>query len=413
MELKRIVITGTGVISPVGKTTQDFWNALLEGKSGLGPVTLFDTTDHRCTIAAEVKDFDPAEYMEPAEARKNDRFCQFALAASAEAVKDAGLAESGIPAERIGVLIGSGIGGLQTLEAEVEKLVTRGPRRVSPMLIPKMIGDMSSGIVSIQHGFKGPNFTAISACSSATHSIGEAFWILQRGDADVMVCGGAEAAITATGMAGFASMRAMSTRNDDPTTASRPFDKDRDGFVMAEGAGILILETLESAEARGANILAEFIGYGATADANHITSPADDGSGAAGAIKMAMKHAKIKPEDIGYINAHGTSTPMNDKFETRAIKSVFGDHAYKVPVSSTKSMTGHGLGTAGAWETIVCALAVKNNIVPPTMNYTTPDPECDLDYVPNKAREVEVDVALNINLGFGGHNATGLVRKFK
>lgn len=413
MELKRIVITGTGVISPVGNTTADFWQNLLAGKSGLGQITGFDTEGHRCTIAGEVKDFDPAQYMEPAAAKKIDRFCQFAIAASNEAVEEAGLKDSSVPAERIGVLIGSGIGGLATLEEEVEKLVTKGPRRVSPMLIPKMIGDMSSGIVSIHHGFKGPNFTAVSACASSTHSIGEAFWILQRGDADVMITGGAEAAITPVGMAGFASMRAMSTRNDDPQGASRPFDKDRDGFVMGEGAGVIVMETLESAQARGANIIAEFIGYGATADANHITSPAEDGSGAAAAITMAMKHAKVEAGDVSYINAHGTSTPMNDKFETRAIKSVFGDHAPNIPISSTKSMTGHGLGTAGAWETIVCALAVQKDQIPPTINYTTPDPECDLDYVPNKARECKVDVALNINLGFGGHNATGLLRKFK
>ena len=281
------------------------------------------------------------------------------------------------------------------------------------MLIPKMIGDMSSGLVSIRHGFKGPNYTAVSACASGTHAIGEAFWAIKRGDADIMVTGGAEAAITPVGIAGFASMRAMSTRNDDPLTASRPFDADRDGFVMAEGSGILILESLESAQARGAEIIAEFIGYGATADASHITAPASDGSGAARAIEMAIKHAGISKDEVTYINAHGTSTPLNDKFETLAIKSVFGDRAYKIPVSSTKSMTGHSLGTAGAWETIVCALAAKNNVVPPTINYTTPDPNCDLDYVPNEAREVDMNVALNINLGFGGHNATGLVKKFK
>ena len=412
MNLKRIVITGMGVVASNGHNVEEFWDALLNGKSGVGKITHFDASEYRTQIAGEVNGLDLEPYLDPKAARQMDRFCQHAIVAAEEAVLQSGIKDADIPQERIGVLIGSGIGGLQTLEEECRKLHDRGPRRVSPLLIPKMIGDMSSGLVSIRHGFKGPNFTAVSACASGTHSIGEAFWILQRGDADVMVCGGAEAAIVPLGISGFASMRAMSTRNDDPLTASRPFDAERDGFVMAEGSGVLIMETLESAQARGAEIIAEFVGYGATADAVHITSPASDGSGAAGAVKMAMKHGGLNTEDVSYINAHGTSTPLNDKFETLAYKSVFGDRAYNIAVSSTKSMTGHGLGTAGAWETIVCALAVSRNVVPPTINLVNPDPECDLDYVSDGAREVDVNVALNVNLGFGGHNAAVIVKKF-
>jgi 3-oxoacyl-[acyl-carrier-protein] synthase II len=410
---KRVVITGVGAIASNGNNIDEFWNALQNGVSGIGHITAFDASEYRCQIAGEVKGFDAEEYIGKKEARGMDRFCHFAVKASDEAVAMAGISTDDIDPHRIGVLIGSGIGGLQTLEDEARKLFEKGPKRVSPMLIPKMIGDMSSGLVSIRHGFRGPNYTAVSACASGTHAIGEAWWTIKRGDADIMITGGAEAAITPVGIAGFASMRAMSTRNDDPLAASRPFDADRNGFVMAEGSGVLVLESLDSALARGADIIAEFIGYGATADASHITAPASDGSGAARAIEMAINHAGISKDEVTYINAHGTSTPLNDKFETLAIKSVFGDRAYKIPVSSTKSMTGHSLGTAGAWETIVCALAAKNNVVPPTINYTTPDPDCDLDYVPNEAREVDMNVALNINLGFGGHNATGLVKKFK
>ena len=410
---KRVVITGMGVIASNGNNVNDFWEALKSGKSGIGPITAFDASEFRTQIAGEVKDFNIEDYMDRKEARGLDRFCHFAVAASDEAVKMAGITADNYDLDRVGVLIGSGVGGLQTLEDETRKLVAKGPRRVAPLLIPKMICDMSSGIVSIRHGFRGPNFTAVSACASGTHSIGEASWIIKRGDADIMICGGTEASIVPIGVAGFASMRAMATRNDDPPGASRPFDKDRDGFVMAEGSGILVLESLDSALARGAEIIAEFIGYGASADANHITSPAADGNGASRAIEAAMKHAGIGPNDVDYINAHGTSTAMNDKFETLAIKNVFGKQAYNIPISSTKSMTGHALGTAGAWETIICALACKHDIVPPTINYTTPDPDCDLDYVPNIAREVEVNIALNINLGFGGHNGTGLIKKYK
>ncbi|MCM8525818.1 MAG: beta-ketoacyl-ACP synthase II [Lentisphaeraceae bacterium] len=409
---RRVVITGIGVIASNGNNVTEFWDALKSGKSGIDRITGFDPSEYRCQIAGEVKGFDIDEYFGKKEARGMDRFCHFALKAADEAIEMAGVSSDKTDPHRIGVLIGSGIGGLKTLEENVESLIEKGPKRVSPMLIPKMIGDMSSGLVSIRHGFRGPNYTAVSACASGTHAIGEAWWTIKRGDADIMITGGAEAAITPVGIAGFASMRAMSTRNEDPQAASRPFDQDRDGFVMAEGSGILVLESLESAQARGAEIIAEFIGYGATGDASHITAPAADGSGASRAIEMAIKHAGISKEDVTYINAHGTSTPYNDKFETLAIKNVFGDRAYKIPVSSTKSMTGHALGTAGAWETITCALAVKNNVVPPTINYTTPDPDCDLDYVPNEAREAEMNVALNINLGFGGHNATGLVKKF-
>ncbi|MCM8540241.1 MAG: beta-ketoacyl-ACP synthase II [Lentisphaeraceae bacterium] len=409
---RRVVITGIGVIASNGNNVNEFWDALKSGKSGIGRITHFDPAEYRCQIAGEVKGFDVDEYFGKKEARGMDRFCHFAMKAADEAIEMAGVSSDNYDPHRIGVLIGSGIGGLKTLEENVESLITKGPKRVSPMLIPKMIGDMSSGLVSIRHGFRGPNYTAVSACASGTHAIGEAWWTIKRGDADIMITGGAEAAITPVGIAGFSSMRAMSTRNDDPTTASRPFDQDRDGFVMAEGSGVLVLESLESAQARGAEIIAEFIGYGATGDATHITTPAADGSGASRAIEIALKHAGIDKDEVTYINAHGTSTPYNDKFETLAIKNVFGDRAYKIPVSSTKSMTGHALGTAGAWETIACALAVKNNVVPPTINYTTPDPECDLDYVPNEAREADMNVALNINLGFGGHNATGLVKKF-
>lgn len=410
---RRVVITGIGVIASNGNSVPEFWSALQNGVSGIGRITSFDPAEYRCQIGGEVKNFDPAEYLGDKEARGMDRFCQFAIKAADEAIAMAGVNADDLDPHSIGVLIGSGVGGLKTLEEECEKLVTKGPRRVSPMLIPKMIGDMSSGLVSIRHGFKGPNYTAVSACASGTHAIGEAWWTIKRGDAEIMITGGAEAALTPVGVAGFSSMRAMSTRNDDPQAASRPFDADRDGFVMAEGSGILVLESLESAQARGAEIIAEFVGYGATGDASHITAPASDGSGAARAMKIALKHAGLDTSAVSYINAHGTSTPLNDKFETLAIKTVFGDQAYKIPVSSTKSMTGHSLGTAGAWETIVCALAVKNNVVPPTINYTTPDPDCDLDYVPNTARETSVDVALNINLGFGGHNATGIIKKFK
>ena len=412
MSKKRVVITGLGVVASNGNNVDEFWHSITNGISGLGPITHFDASAYRTQIAGEVKGLDMDQYMSPKEQKKIDRFCHFAVAASKQAVDQAGIMDESIDKTRVGVLIGSGIGGLATLEEEITKLNDKGPRRVSPLLIPKMIGDMSSGIVSIQFGFQGPNYTAVSACASGTHAIGEAYWAIQRGDADIMLCGGAEAAITPVGIAGFASMKAMSTRNDDPQGASRPFDADRDGFVMAEGGGALVMETLESAQARGAEIIAEFIGYGATGDASHITAPASDGNGAARAIEMAINHAGISKDEVTYINAHGTSTPLNDKFETIAIKSVFGDDT-KIPISSTKSMTGHALGAAGAWETIVCALAVQNDIAPPTINYTTPDENCDLDYVPNEARKVEMNVALNINLGFGGHNATGLIKKFK
>ena len=412
MTKKRVVITGLGVVASNGNNVDEFWNSITNGISGIDKITHFDASAFRTQIAGEVKGLDMDQYLSPKEQKKIDRFCHFAVAASAQAVEQAGIDDESLDKTRIGVLIGSGIGGLQTLEQEITKLNDKGPRRVSPLLIPKMIGDMSSGIVSIQHGFQGPNYTAVSACASGTHAIGEAYWAIVRDDADIMVCGGAEAALTPVGIAGFASMKAMSQRNAEPKTASRPFDAERDGFIMAEGGGALILESLESAEARGANIIAEFIGYGASGDASHITAPASDGNGAARAIKIALKHAGISPEEVSYINAHGTSTPLNDKYETIAIKSVFGDDT-KTPISSTKSMTGHALGAAGAWETIVCALAVQNDIIPPTINLNNPDPDCNLDYVPHVARKTEVNVALNINLGFGGHNATGLIKKYK
>lgn len=413
MKDKRVVITGTGIISSIGNSTEEFWNSLMEVKSGIGPITNFDATDFRTKVAGEVKDFDVTEYMTKKEARKLDPFCQFAIAASDEAIKQAGLdAEGSFDPERVGVLVGSGIGGMSALENLSKTMLSRGPGRVSPFTVPMMIGDMASGNLSIRYGFKGPNFGVVSACATATHSIGEAWWMIKRGDADIMLAGGAEACVTEQGMAGFCAMKAMSERNDDPLTASRPFDKDRDGFVMCEGAGILVLESLENAEKRGATILAELVGYGATGDAGHITAPDENGTGAAKAMTIALEHAGLKPEDVDYYNAHGTSTPLNDKFETKAVKRAFGDHAYKLAISSTKGLTGHGLGAAGGLETIACIKAINESMVPCTANYTTPDEDCDLDIIPNTPRKMEVNVAMNMNLGFGGHNGAVIVKKF-
>ena len=409
----RVVITGMGVVSPLGNDRETFWDALLSGKSGIGPITHFDASQFPSRIAGEVKHFDPLNYMEKKDARRMDRFVQFAVAAAKMALEDAAFDMQSIDPDRVGVYIGSGIGGLNTWEEQHRILLEKGPRRVSPFFIPMMIANMASGQVSIMTGAKGPNSAAISACATGTHAIGAAFRIIQRGEADAMLAGGAEATITPTAFAGFSSMKALSTsRNDEPTKASRPFDKDRDGFVMSEGSGVLLLERLEHAVARGARIYAEVAGYGMSGDAYHLTSPAPGGEGAARCMKRALQDAGLRPEDVGYINAHGTSTDYNDVLETMAIKSTFGAHAHKVAISSTKSMTGHLLGAAGAVEAIATALALKDQILPPTINYETPDPECDLDYVPNESRRAEIAAAISNSLGFGGHNATIALKKF-
>ncbi|MGF7185135.1 3-oxoacyl-[acyl-carrier-protein] synthase II [Desulfitispora alkaliphila] len=409
----RVVITGMATISPVGIGLKDFWSNLVAGKSGIGPVTRFDAQDFPTRIAGEVKDFDPKEYIDKKEARRMDRFTQFAIAASRMAVEDAKLDLEKIDLDRAGTILGSGIGGMDTLEKQANTLYDKGPGRVSPFFVPMMICNMAAGQVSINLGFKGPNTTVVTACASGTNAIGDAFKVIQRGDADVMVTGGTEASISPLAFSGFCSMKAMSTRNDDPQKASRPFDSDRDGFVMGEGAGILILETLEHALNRGAKIYAEIVGYGYTADAHHITAPAPGGIGAAASMQKALQDGGINLEEVDYINAHGTSTDLNDKYETMAIKQVFGEHAYKLDVSSTKSMTGHLLGAAGAIELVACAMAIENGLIPPTINYENKDEDCNLNYVPNKAKEKSVNVAISNSLGFGGHNATLAVKKYE
>lgn len=416
MNSRRVVVTGIGAVSSIGNSVDAMWESLLAGKSGIGPVTKFDASAYRTRIAGEVRDLDVSKYMTEKEARRLDDFCLYAIAAGDEAMKDAGLGidlRDGSLADpnRVGVCVGSGIGGMRTMEEQCMKLLQQGPSKVSPFLIPMMIIDMASGSLSMRYGAKGPNHAVVSACSTASHSIGESYWMVKRGDADIMITGGAEASVSRLGFAGFCSMKALSQRNDEPTKASRPFDKDRDGFVMSEGAGILILEEYEHAKARGAKIYAEVVGYGATGDAYHITSPAPGGEGGARALSMALKNAGLNPEDVDYINAHGTSTSLNDKFETAAIKTAFGEHAYKLAMSSTKGCMGHSLGAAGGLETIVCIKTLQTGVIPPTINYETPDPECDLDCTPNTPRERKVDVALNTNLGFGGHNAVIIVKK--
>jgi len=403
---RRVVVTGQGVMCPLGTDVEEFWKRLIAGESGIGPVTRFDTTGFDTRFAGEVRDFHPERYMDRKDIRRADLFVQFAVAASAEAVKQAAIRDGAVDPDRFGVIVGSGIGGIATFEEQHRTLLEKGPGRVSPFFIPMMISDMASGQVSIVFGAKGPNYCTVSACSSGAHAIGEALRIIQGNEADVMITGGAEAPVTPVSFAGFCSMKAMSTRNDEPTRASRPFDSQRDGFVMGEGAGILILEELEHAKRRGARILAEVVGYGATGDAHHMTAPAPEGEGAARAMRAAIHDSCHPAESFGYVNAHGTSTPLNDKFETQAIKSVFGEHARKIAVSSTKSMTGHLLGAAGGLETIICVLALERQILPPTINYENPDPDCDLDYVPNKARSVDLRTALSNSLGFGGHNVT-------
>jgi len=410
--VNRVVVTGIGAVSPLGLDVPTMWQALISGKSGVDRITQFDSEGIDSQIAAEVKGFDPAQFMDRKEIRHTDRFVQFALSAAHQAVKQANLQINDANAGDIGTLIGVGIGGLNTLLSEHVVLRERGARRVSPFLIPMIITDMASGQVAIRFGAKGPNFGVTSACASGSDAIGEAFEIIRRGDAKAMITGGAESTINDLAFAGFCAARALSTRNDDPQRASRPFDANRDGFVMGEGAGVLILESLDFATQRGATILAEIVGYGATGDAYHITQPAEKGEGGARAMVKALAKAGLKPSQIDYINAHGTSTPLNDKNETMAIKTVFGSDAYKIPVSSTKSMMGHLLGAAGAVEALVCILTINHSIIPPTINLTTPDPDCDLDYVPNVARQTTVSTALSNVFGFGGHNSTLIFKKF-
>lgn len=412
MEKRRVVVTGIGAVTPLGNDAETTWNNIIEGVSGIGPVTRLNADDFPAKVAAEVKEFNVENFIDRKDARKMDRFTHYAVAASLMAVKDSGLEITDENAPRVGVWIGSGIGGMETFEQQHETFMNRGYRRVSPFFVPMMIPDMATGQVSITLGARGFNSCTVTACATGTNSIGDAFKVIQRGDADVMVTGGAEAPITKMSFAGFCANTALST-NQDPQKASRPFDKNRDGFVMGEGAGIVVLEDLEHALARGAKIYAEIVGYGATGDAYHITAPAPEGEGGARAMKMALDDAGLAPEEVGYINAHGTSTEYNDKYETMAIKSVFGEHAYKLTVSSTKSMTGHLLGAAGGIEAIFTVLALNEGILPPTINLETPDPDCDLDYVPNAARKQQVNAAISNSLGFGGHNATIAFRKYE
>ncbi len=402
---KRVVVTGMGVVASLGHNVDEFWTSIVAGRSGVDRVTLFDAKDYSCQIGSEVRNWDPAQHMDPKEVRRNDRYTHFGFVASQQAIADAKLDMTKEDADRVGVIIGSGIGGMWTIENQHKVLLERGPRKVSPFMIPALISNMCGGLVAIELGARGPNFGVVSACSTATHAIGESLRMIRRGEADVMVCGGAEAAITPLAYAGFCSMKAMSTFNENPQKASRPFDLNRDGFIMGEGGAILVIESLEHAQKRGAHIYCELAGYAATCDAYHITSPDPDGKGLSQSMIKSLADARIRPEQVDYINAHGTSTPYNDKFETIAIKKVFGDHARKVLISSTKSMTGHLLGAAGSIEAIISVKTIETGIVPPTINYETPDPDCDLDYVPNVKREAKVDVVLTDNLGFGGHNA--------
>jgi len=409
--MRRVVVTGLGITSPLGTGLEKNWEALTAGRSGIGPITHFDATDFAVKFAGEVKDFNAEDFIDKKEARKMDLFIHYAMAAADMAVADAGLEINDDNAERVGVVVGSGMGGLPAIEKYHEALASGGYRKISPFFIPMSIINLAAGQISIKHGAKGPNLAPVSACATGTHAIGDAFRIIQRGDADVVISGGTEATVCPLGIGGFSVMKALSTRNDDPQAASRPFEKNRDGFVMGEGAGIIILEEYEAAKKRGAKIYGEVAGYGLTGDAYHLTAPAPGGEGAARCMKMALATAGLNPEDVDYINAHGTSTPFNDLYETLAIKSVFGTHAHKLMVSSTKSMTGHLLGAAGGVEAIFSLLAISRGVVPPTINYTEPDPECDLDYVPNQARQADVKVAISNSLGFGGTNATILFRK--
>jgi len=412
MNNKRVVITGIGVISPIGNSKSEFWSSIINGKGGIGPVTKFDVSEHTSKIAGEVKNFDTSHLLNSKESRRMDGFVQYALLAADEAIKDSNLDLNSENPERMGCLVASGIGGLTTIEEQHKILLEKGAKRVSPFLIPSLIINMAPGQIAINYNLKGPNLSVVTACASSNHGIGEAYRIIQNGKADVMVAGGTENAITPLGLAGFCSAKALSTRNDDPAHASRPFDKERDGFIMAEGAAILILESLEHALVRKADIVAEIVGYGATCDAYHITAPDPEAKGAIRSMELALEEAGVSAENVDYINAHGTSTILNDKVETKAIKALFKAHANKLMVSSTKSMTGHMLGAAGAIEAAATALALREGIIPPTINYSVPDPDCDLDYVPNEARKVNFNMALSNSLGFGGHNATIAIKKF-
>ena len=411
MMKKRVVVTGIGVISPVGNTKDEFWSAIVSGKNGVGPMTSFDCKDYTSRIAGEVKDFTPHPFIPKKELRRMEKFVQFAVTAAKEAVDDSGLDISKEDPFRIGVLVGSGIGSLRIIEEQHKVILERGPSKITPFLIPMLIVNMASGHISIMFKIKGPNSCTTTACAAGTHALGDAFRIIQKGDADMMISGGTESCITALGVGGFCALKALSTRNDEPERASRPFDKERNGFVMAEGAGMAVLEELEHAKKRNANIYGEVIGFGMSGDAYHMTAPDPSAEGPARCMQNALEDAGIKPEQVSYINAHGTSTLLNDKVETLAIKKVFGGYAKKVPISSTKSMTGHLLGAAGGVEFAACCLAIKNDMIPPTINYENPDPECDLDYVPNKARKAKVNIAISDSLGFGGHNATICVKK--
>jgi 3-oxoacyl-[acyl-carrier-protein] synthase II len=410
--MRRVVITGVGAVSPLGTGNQKNWDALVNGRSGTGLITRFDTSAFPVKVAGEVKDFDPEQFIDKKEVKKMDLFIQYAMAASQLAMEDSGLQITEENAERVGVLVGAGLGGLPTIEKYHCAFLEGGYKKISPFFIPMLIINLAPGHISIKYGAKGPNVSSVSACATGTHSIGDAYHIIARGDADAMIAGGTESTVTPLGIGGFAVMKALTdSRNDCPERASRPFDKSRDGFVLAEGAGIVILEEYEAAKQRGAKIYAEVVGYGLTGDAYHMTAPAAGGEGAARCMKMALKNAGVNPEQVGYINAHGTSTPFNDLNESLAIKSVFGDHAYKLMVSSTKSMTGHLLGAAGGLEAVICCMALDKGIIPPTINYAEPDPECDLDYVPNTAREAKVEYAMSNSLGFGGTNATLLFKR--
>lgn len=411
-EHKRVVITGLGAITPIGNTLEDYWQGLLEGRNGIGPITLFDSSKHTCRIAGEVQDFDPHDYIDRKDAKRMDRFSQFAVCASKQALANAKFVIDDLNAPQVGVILGTGIGGIKVMEDQQETYLKRGPSRCSPFMVPMMIANMAAGLTAIHTGAKGPNSCPVTACAAGANAIGDAFRLIQRGYAQAAICGGTEAAVTPLSVAGFAAARALSTRNDDPDRASRPFDRDRDGFVMGEGSGILILEELEHALSRGARIYAEIVGYGMTCDAYHMTSPVPDGEGATRAIELAMKDADVTPDRVDYINAHGTSTTANDKTETAAIKKSLGESANQVAISSTKSMTGHLLGGSGGIEAIATVMAIANDRIPPTINLENPDAACDLDYVPNHSRQKTVNVALSNSFGFGGHNVTLVFKKY-
>ena len=411
---RRVVITGLGAITPVGNNVETFWSNLKKGVSGIRKIEAFDTTGYDCQIGGEVRGFDPKPFIcNPKDVRRTDRFAQLALAAAKMALEDSGIDLEKLNRDRFGVIVSSGIGGLKTLEDQYSILVTKGPSRNSPFTIPMLISNMASGIISMEYGLQGPNLCIVTACATSNNAIGESWRMIKFGDADIFLAGGSEASIVAIGLAGFSAMKALSTRNDEPERASRPFDRDRDGFVMSEGAGVVVVEELEHAKARGAKIYCELAGYGLTADAYHITAPPPGGEGAARAMQLALEHARISPDQVDYVNAHATSTDIGDLCETRAIKKVFGNHAHKVSISSTKSMTGHLLGGAGGVEMAACALAIRDSVIPPTINLEKPSKECDLDYTPNVAREKKVRVALNNSFGFGGHNATLVATVFE